>query len=52
VVNRSVPRGLDLAAEVLRSQGVDETRIQAWMQRQQGRALEAAATRRAAAMAA
>jgi K+:H+ antiporter len=52
VVNRSVPRGLDLAAEVLRSQGVDETRIQAWMQRQQERALEAAATRREAAMAA
>jgi monovalent cation:H+ antiporter-2, CPA2 family len=52
VVNRSVPRGLDLAAEVLRSQGVDETRIQSWMQRQQERALEAAATRREVAMAA
>jgi CPA2 family monovalent cation:H+ antiporter-2 len=52
VVNRTVPRGLDLAAEVLRSQGVDETRIQAWMQRQQERALEAAATRRDATMAA
>lgn len=29
-VNRSIPRGLDLAAAVLRFQGVDETRIQAW----------------------
>jgi CPA2 family monovalent cation:H+ antiporter-2 len=52
VVNRSVPRGLDLAAAVLRSQGVDEAGIRAWMQRQQERALEAAAVRRAASMAA
>jgi CPA2 family monovalent cation:H+ antiporter-2 len=52
VVNRSVPRGLDLAAAVLRSQGVEENRIRAWMQRQQERALEAAATRRAPAAAA
>jgi CPA2 family monovalent cation:H+ antiporter-2 len=48
VVNRSVPRGLDLAAAVLRSQGVDEVKIQAWLQRQQERALEASATRQAA----
>jgi monovalent cation:proton antiporter-2 (CPA2) family protein len=40
VVNRSVPRGLDLAAAVLRSQGVDEDRIMTWMQREQERALE------------
>jgi monovalent cation:H+ antiporter-2, CPA2 family len=52
VVNRSVPRGLDLAAAVLRSQAVDQARIQAWMQRQQERALEAAAVRRATAAAA
>jgi monovalent cation:H+ antiporter-2, CPA2 family len=52
VVNRSVPRGLDLAAAVLRSQAVDEARIRAWMQRQQERALEAAATRGDAAVAA
>jgi CPA2 family monovalent cation:H+ antiporter-2 len=49
VVDRSVPRGLDLAAAVLRSQGVDEARTLAWIQRQQERALDAAATRRAAA---
>jgi hypothetical protein len=52
VVNRSVPRGLDLAAAVLRSQGIDEANIRAWMQRQQERALDAAAARRAAAVAA
>jgi hypothetical protein len=51
VVNRSVPRGLDVAAAVLRSQGVDEPRIRGWMQRQQERALEAAATRGPAAAA-
>jgi len=41
VVNRSVPRGIDLAAAVLRVQRVDEVRIQAWMRRQQERALQA-----------
>ncbi len=41
VVDRSVPRGLDLAAAVLRSQAIDDERIQAWMQRHQARALEA-----------
>jgi CPA2 family monovalent cation:H+ antiporter-2 len=49
VVSRSVPRGLDLAAAVLRSQGVDEARIATWMQRQQDRALDAAARRTAVA---
>jgi CPA2 family monovalent cation:H+ antiporter-2 len=39
IVNRSFPHGLDLAAAVLRSQDVDETKIQEWMQRQQERAL-------------
>jgi monovalent cation:proton antiporter-2 (CPA2) family protein len=52
VVSRSVPRGLDLAAAVLRSQGVDEAKILAWMQRQQERALGAAAARGATPVAA
>ena len=52
VVNRSTPRGLELAAEVLRVQGIEEDRIRAWMQRQQERALEAAVTRRAPSLAA
>jgi monovalent cation:proton antiporter-2 (CPA2) family protein len=42
VINRSTPRGLDLAAAVLRAQSIDEDRIRAWMQRQQERALAAA----------
>ena len=41
VVNRSVPRGIDTAAAVLRSRHVDESKIQAWMQRQHERALQA-----------
>lgn len=41
VVDRSVPRGLDLAAAVLRSQNIDEDSIRTWMQRQQERVLEA-----------
>ena len=40
VVNRSVPQGIDLAAAVLRSQGVNESKIVAWMRREQERALE------------
>ncbi len=43
VVNRSVPRGIDLAAEVLRHQHVDEARIQAWLLRQHERALQVSA---------
>jgi monovalent cation:proton antiporter-2 (CPA2) family protein len=39
VVNRSIPRGLDLAAAVLRAQGIDESKIVAWMQREQEHAL-------------
>lgn len=39
VVDRTVPRGLDLAAEVLRSQGIDEEAIRFWIQRRQERAL-------------
>lgn len=45
VVSRSVPLGLELAAEVLRSQRVPESKIRAWMERQQERALEASAVR-------
>ena len=43
VVNRSFPRGIDMAAVVLRSQNVDEAKIQEWMRRQQQRALQGAA---------
>ena len=42
VVNRSIPKGVDLAASVLRAQGVTEASIKEWMQRYQDRALEAA----------
>jgi len=52
VVHRSVPRGLELAAEVLRSQGIEDARIRAWMQRQQEQALGAAEAPRAAIAAA
>jgi len=48
VVNRSAPRGLDLAAELLRSQGVSHEKVRAWMQREQERALEAVDARAAA----
>jgi len=40
VVSRSVPEGLDLAAMVLKEHGVNQDRIQSWMQRQQAEALE------------
>jgi CPA2 family monovalent cation:H+ antiporter-2 len=52
VVTRSVPRGLELAAEVLRSQGVADEAVRAWMQREQERGLESAAQRTAARAAA
>ncbi len=52
VVHRSLPRGLELAAEVLHSQGVEDARIRAWMQRQQEQALEAAEAPRSAIAAA
>jgi len=44
VINRSLPRGLDLAAAVLRHQQVDEQAIQLWMRRYHERALQAAVT--------
>ena len=43
VVDRSMPRGLDLAAAVLRHQQVDQAKIEAWMRRQQERAFQASA---------
>jgi CPA2 family monovalent cation:H+ antiporter-2 len=52
VVTRSVPRGLDLSAAVLRSQRLEEAKVRAWMQRQQERALEAITARRGAPVAA
>lgn len=45
VGNRSVPRGLDIAVAVLDAQNADGQAIEAWMQRQQERALEAAMDR-------
>ncbi len=41
VVNRSVPKGIDLAAAVLRQHQVADARIEAWMRRQQDEALHA-----------
>jgi Kef-type K+ transport system membrane component KefB len=49
VVNRSVPRGLELAAAVLAAQGVDDERIYAWMRRQQERRLSGTAAATAVA---
>jgi monovalent cation:proton antiporter-2 (CPA2) family protein len=43
IVNRSIPRGLDLAAAVLRCQRVDEAKIHDWMRRQQERTLQTTA---------
>lgn len=47
VTDRSIPRGLDMAATVLRSQHIDDARIEAWMQRQQERGLHASGGSRA-----
>ena len=41
VVDRSVPRGLDVAAAVLRHLGIEGPRIEAWMRRQQERSFQA-----------
>jgi len=41
VIDRSVPRGLDLAVHVLDEMGVDADSVRGWMQRQQERALSA-----------
>jgi monovalent cation:proton antiporter-2 (CPA2) family protein len=42
VVNRSQPRGIDLAAAVLGAHGVSDDRVHAWMQRQQEEAFAVA----------
>ena len=52
VTDRSVPRGLDMAATVLRLQHIDDARIEAWMQRQQERGLQATGDSRAEPVAA
>ena len=41
VVTRSVPAGLNPLASVLRRQGVEDAKVQTWMQRQQERSLAA-----------
>jgi CPA2 family monovalent cation:H+ antiporter-2 len=46
VFDRSIPRGLDLAAAVLRSQNVSERKIANWMRREQERAMQAMDNRR------
>lgn len=40
VVNRSVPRGIDLACAVLRAHGVSDDKVHAWMRRQQEQVLQ------------
>ncbi len=45
IVTRSVPKGLDLAALVLREHKVSDDKIQKWMQQQQDQALETVGTR-------
>ncbi len=51
VTNRSVPRGLDMAATVLRSQHIDDAKLETWMRRQQERALQVSGDGRAEAVA-
>jgi hypothetical protein len=43
VLSRSVPKGLDLAAAVLKEQGISNQKIHKWRPRQQEQALEIAA---------
>ena len=52
VVDRSIPKGIDLAAAVLLAHGIDETKVSEWMRRQQEQALEAASGERITADAA
>jgi CPA2 family monovalent cation:H+ antiporter-2 len=49
IVNRSIPRGLDVAAAVLRAHKLHEEKIQKWMRRQHDQALEALGPSTAAA---
>jgi hypothetical protein len=39
VIERGVPRGLDLAVAILKEMGIDDEAIGGWMRRQQERAL-------------
>ncbi|WP_444904824.1 cation:proton antiporter [Microbulbifer sp. CnH-101-E] len=41
IVNRSTPKGIDTVCEILRSQGIEENKIQSWVVRRQSQALEA-----------
>jgi Trk K+ transport system NAD-binding subunit len=47
VIERGVPRGLDLATTVLRELGLDDDAVAAWMRRQQERALAGGAAKAA-----
>lgn len=40
IVDRSFPKGLDIAAATLRAHNIEEGKIEDWMQRQQARALD------------
>jgi monovalent cation:proton antiporter-2 (CPA2) family protein len=40
IIDRSFPKGLDIAAAVLGAQNIDEKKINDWMKRQQSRALD------------
>jgi Kef-type K+ transport system membrane component KefB len=48
VIDRSVPRGIDIAAAILRELRIDDDAIGGWMRRQQNRALESYAADAAA----
>jgi Kef-type K+ transport system membrane component KefB len=48
VIDRSVPRGIDIAAAILRDLRIDDDAIGGWMRRQQNRALESYAAEVAA----
>jgi TrkA-N domain/Sodium/hydrogen exchanger family len=48
VIDRSVPRGIDIAAAILRELRIDDDAIGGWMRRQQNRALESYAAEAAA----
>jgi len=52
VVDRSIPKGIDLAAAVLLAHGIGEDKVSEWMRRQQEQALEAASGERITADAA
>lgn len=47
VINRSIPKGLDLAAAVLKAHHVSDKKIAAWMQQRQNQALQAISSQEA-----